>query len=89
MHRRFVGKHVLVTGGSGGIGLATARKFVEEGATVFITGRRQQELDRAVAAIGAGASGIQGDVAKVAELKRLFAEIERLTAKLDVVVANA
>ena len=89
MNHRFAGKFVLVTGGSSGIGLATARLFVEEGATVFITGRRSDLLDRAVDEIGKNVVGIQGDVSKGADLERLFARIEREAGRLDAVIANA
>jgi NAD(P)-dependent dehydrogenase (short-subunit alcohol dehydrogenase family) len=66
------GKSALVTGGTSGIGLATAKRFVQEGAHVFITGRRDQELARAVKEIGRNVTGVQGDVAKLADLDRLF-----------------
>jgi NAD(P)-dependent dehydrogenase (short-subunit alcohol dehydrogenase family) len=66
------GKNALVTGGTSGIGLATAKRFVQEGAHVFITGRRDQELARAVKEIGRNVTGVQGDVAKLADLDRLF-----------------
>ena len=89
MSGRFGGKVVLVTGGSSGIGLATARLFVEEGAKVFITGRRAEELDRAVREIGGDVVRVQGDVARGADLDRLFERIGREAGRLDVVVANA
>jgi NAD(P)-dependent dehydrogenase (short-subunit alcohol dehydrogenase family) len=89
MTDRFRGKFVLVTGGNSGIGLTTARQFVSEGATVFITGRRQEELDKAVSDIGKNAIGVQGDVAKAADLDRLFTQIRASAGRLDVVVANA
>src|SRR3954468_13965363 len=66
------GKVAVITGGTEGIGLATAQLFVNEGAYVFITGRRQKELDEAVTAIGRNATGVQGDVAKLADLDRLY-----------------
>jgi NAD(P)-dependent dehydrogenase (short-subunit alcohol dehydrogenase family) len=66
------GKNALVTGGTSGIGPATAKRFVQEGAHVFITGRRDQELARAVKEIGRNVTGVQGDVAKLADLDRLF-----------------
>ena len=83
------GKIALVTGGNSGIGLATAKQFVNEGAYVFITGRRQQELDAAVKEIGKNVTAVKGDVAKLDDLDRLFAQIKRDKGKLDVVFANA
>ena len=83
------GKVALVTGGNSGIGLATAKRFVAEGATVYVTGRRQDALDAAVQEIGAGAVGVQGDVSNLADLDRLYAQIEREQGRLDVVFANA
>jgi NAD(P)-dependent dehydrogenase (short-subunit alcohol dehydrogenase family) len=82
-------KFALVTGGSAGIGLATAKALSVEGAHVFITGRRRQELDAAVEEIGAQATGIQADAGSLADLDRLFAVIGQQTDRLDVVVANA
>ncbi|MER6222629.1 SDR family NAD(P)-dependent oxidoreductase [Streptomyces sp. 900105755] len=83
------GKISLVTGGSAGIGLATARRFVEEGATVYVTGRRKAELDAAVETLGGRAIGIQSDVSHLAALDELFAIIQDGSGRLDVVVANA
>ena len=83
------GKVALVTGGNSGIGLATAKRFVHEGAYVFITGRRKPELDRAVEEIGRNVTGIQGDVASLEDLDRLFEQIRRQSGKLDIVFANA
>jgi NAD(P)-dependent dehydrogenase (short-subunit alcohol dehydrogenase family) len=83
------GKIALVTGGNSGIGLATARQFVREGAYVFITGRRDAELAAAVKQIGENVTGVQGDVSNVADLDRLFAQIKREKGKLDIVFANA
>ena len=83
------GKIVLITGGTSGIGLATARQFVNEGAYVFITGRREPELAAAVKEIGRNVSGVQGDVSNLADLDRLFAQIRKEKGKLDVVFANA
>jgi NAD(P)-dependent dehydrogenase (short-subunit alcohol dehydrogenase family) len=83
------GKVALVTGGTSGIGLATAQRFVAEGAYVFITGRRQTELDAAVEAIGKNVTGVQSDVSNLADLDRLFAKIEQAQGHLDVVFANA
>jgi NAD(P)-dependent dehydrogenase (short-subunit alcohol dehydrogenase family) len=82
-------KVALVTGGSTGIGLAIARRFAAEGATVYLTGRHQAELDAAVAAIGERAIGVQSDVSKLGDLDRLFEEIKAHSGRLDVVVANA
>jgi NAD(P)-dependent dehydrogenase (short-subunit alcohol dehydrogenase family) len=86
---RLVGKIVLITGGSSGIGLASARRFVSEGAFVFITGRRQQELDNALAEIGHDVRALQGDVSKVDDLERIIATIREEKGHLDVVFANA
>lgn len=83
------GKTALITGGTSGIGLATAKVFVHEGATVFITGRRERELEEAVKEIGRSVTGVQGDVAKVDDLDRLFARIQREQGGLDIVFANA
>jgi NAD(P)-dependent dehydrogenase (short-subunit alcohol dehydrogenase family) len=83
------GKIALVTGGNSGIGLATAKRFVSEGAYVFITGRRTEELAAAVKEIGKNVTGVQGDVSKLADLDRLFAQIKREKGKLDIVFANA
>src|SRR6185295_4293657 len=83
------GKIALITGGNSGIGLATAKQFVSEGAYVFITGRRDKELAASVKEISKTAAGIQGDVSNLADLDRLFAQIKREKGKLDVVFANA
>jgi NAD(P)-dependent dehydrogenase (short-subunit alcohol dehydrogenase family) len=83
------GKIALVTGGNSGIGLATAKRFVNEGAYVFITGRRKPELDAAVNEIGENVTGVQGDVSNLADLDRLFAQIQQEKGKLDIVFANA
>jgi NAD(P)-dependent dehydrogenase (short-subunit alcohol dehydrogenase family) len=83
------GKIALVTGGSSGIGLATTRQLVNEGAYVFITGRRERELVAAVEEIGINVTGVQGDVSKLGDLDRLFAQIKRDKGKLDIVFANA
>jgi NAD(P)-dependent dehydrogenase (short-subunit alcohol dehydrogenase family) len=82
------GKVAVITGGTTGIGFAAAKLFVEEGAYVFITGRRQRELDAAVKAIGSNVTGVQGDVAKLADLDRLYAAV-KAKGKLDIVFANA
>src|SRR5947207_12070297 len=83
------GKIALITGGNGGIGLATAKQFVNEGAYVFITGLREPELAAAVKEIGRNVTGVQGDVSNLGDLDRLFARIKREKGKLDVVFANA
>jgi NAD(P)-dependent dehydrogenase (short-subunit alcohol dehydrogenase family) len=83
------GKVAVVTGGSTGIGLATARRFVAEGASVFITGRRQKELDLAVADIGGDVTAVPADSARLADLDALYAAVKEKHGKLDVVVANA
>jgi NAD(P)-dependent dehydrogenase (short-subunit alcohol dehydrogenase family) len=83
------GKIALVTGGNSGIGLATAKQFVNEGAYVFITGRRAPELARAVKEIGRNVTGVRGNVSNLDDLDRLFAQIEREKDKLDIVFANA
>jgi len=88
MHR-LERKISLVTGGTSGIGLATAKQFVNEGAYVFITGRREPELAAAVKEIGGNVTGVQGDVSNLADLDRLFAQIRKEKGKLDVVFANA
>ena len=82
-------KVAVITGGTTGIGFATAKLFVEEGAFVFITGRRQKELDQAVKAIGRNITGVQGDVAKLADLDRLYKTVEAKGRRIDVVFANA
>jgi NAD(P)-dependent dehydrogenase (short-subunit alcohol dehydrogenase family) len=83
------GKIALITGGNSGIGLATAKRFVQEGAFVFITGRTQSKLDDAVKQVGSNVAGVQGDVAKLEDLDRLFATIKQQKGKLDIVFANA
>lgn len=83
------GKVALITGGSSGIGLVTARRFVKEGAYVFITGRRQAELDQAVVQIGKNITAVQGDVSNLDDLDRLYKEIAAKKGKLDVLFANA
>jgi NAD(P)-dependent dehydrogenase (short-subunit alcohol dehydrogenase family) len=85
---KLLGKVALVTGGSSGIGLATAARFIEEGARVFITGRRQTELDAAVATLG-NVTAIRADSSSVADLDTVFATIEKEAGKLDVLFANA
>ena len=89
MTSKLSGKVALVTGGSAGIGLGIAKRFAEEGARVFITGRRQSELDKAVTAIGGGSAAIQGDAANLADLDRIFAQIEAQAGRIDVLAVNA
>jgi NAD(P)-dependent dehydrogenase (short-subunit alcohol dehydrogenase family) len=89
MAGKLEGKIALVTGGSSGIGLATAQRFVKEGAFVYITGRRQSELDRAAATIGAQARAVRADVSKLADLDQLFEQIRTENGRLDVLFANA
>src|ERR1700722_8013933 len=89
MPRRLEGKVAVVTGGTEGIGFATAKVFVKEGAYVFITGRRQKELDEAVKAIGSNVSGVQGDVAKLSDLDRLYEIVSKMKGRIDIVFANA
>jgi NAD(P)-dependent dehydrogenase (short-subunit alcohol dehydrogenase family) len=83
------GKVAVVTGGNSGIGLATARRFALEGAHVFITGRRKAELDAAVKALGPRVTGVQGDVAVLADLDRLYAVVKEQQGRVDVLFANA
>ena len=89
MSGKLEGKVALITGGSSGLGLATARRFAAEGARVFITGRRQAELDAAVAQIGGDAVGVQGDISSLADLDRLYEVIRQQAGRLDVLFANA
>ena len=83
------GKVAVITGGSAGIGLAAAKLFVKEGANVFITGRRQKELDAAVKEIGSNVTGVQSDVANLADLDRLFDTVKKQKGRIDVLFANA
>jgi len=83
------GKIGLITGGTSGIGLATAKRFVHEGAYVFITGRRDPELAAAVKEVGSNVAGVRGDVSNLGDLDRLFAHIGREKGTLDIVFANA
>ena len=86
---KLYGKVAVVTGGSAGIGLASAKLFVKEGAYVFITGRRPNELDWAVKAIGSNVTGVQGDVANLDDLDRLYAAVKSTGRRIDVLFANA
>jgi NAD(P)-dependent dehydrogenase (short-subunit alcohol dehydrogenase family) len=88
--KRLDGKIAVITGGNSGIGLATAQRFVEEGAYVFITGRRQSELDAAVKQIGKNnVTGVQGDVSNLADLDRLYDTVKQQKGRIDVLFANA
>lgn len=89
MSGKLDGKVAVITGGSTGIGLATAQKFVAEGAYVFVTGRRQGELDKAVKLIGKNVTAVQSDVAKLEDLDKLYETVAREKGKLDIVVTNA
>ena len=89
MSKKLEGKVALVTGGSAGIGLATAKRFAEEGAFVFITGRRQAELDAAVKEIGPNATAVRADAGNLADLTRLFETVKSAKGRVDVLYANA
>lgn len=89
MPQKLSNKIALVTGGSSGIGLATAKRFASEGAYVFITGRRQTELDAAAKELGGNATAVRGDVANLTDLDRLFDTIKQQKGRLDVLFANA
>jgi NAD(P)-dependent dehydrogenase (short-subunit alcohol dehydrogenase family) len=90
MADKFAGKSAVITGGSTGIGLATAKRFVQEAMDhVFITGRRKDALDRAVAEIGKNVTAVQGDVASLSDLDRLYDEVRKQNRKIDVIFANA
>jgi len=89
MTSKLSGKVALVTGGSAGIGLGIAKRFAEEGARVFITGRRQSELERAVTAIGGKATAVQGDTSDLADLDHIYATIKDKAGHLDVLAVNA
>jgi NAD(P)-dependent dehydrogenase (short-subunit alcohol dehydrogenase family) len=86
---KLTGKIALITGGSEGIGFGTAQEFINEGAFVFITGRRKPQLEEAVTRLGENSFGIQADAGKLPELDRMYAEIKRVKGKLDIVFANA
>ncbi len=83
------GKVAVITGATSGMGLAAAKRFVEEGAYVFITGRRQENLDQAVQAIGRNVTGVQGDIASLNDLDRLFTTVRELKGHIDVLYAHA
>jgi NAD(P)-dependent dehydrogenase (short-subunit alcohol dehydrogenase family) len=89
MTGKLAGKVALVTGGSAGIGLGIAKHFAEEGARVFIVGRRQSQLDQAVTAIGGDAAAIQGDISNIANLDRIYATVEAQAGHIDVLAVNA
>ena len=89
MSGKFENKIVVVTGGTSGIGLATAKHFAAEGASVFITGRRQEELDAAVKTIGGRVSGVGADMSKLADIDRLYAAVQKKHSQIDVLVTNA
>jgi NAD(P)-dependent dehydrogenase (short-subunit alcohol dehydrogenase family) len=86
---RLEGKIAVITGSNSGIGLASAKRFVAEGAHIYITGRRQEELDRAVQAIGTGVTAVQGDVSNLEALDRLFSKVRSDRGRVDVLFANA
>ena len=89
MTNKFDNKVVVVTGGTSGIGLATAKAFAAEGASVFITGRRQEALDAAVKQIGGRVTGVRGDMSRLADIDRLYDAIQQKHSQIDVVFANA
>lgn len=89
MSKRLEGKVAVVTGGSTGIGLGTAKRLAAEGAHVYITGRRQSELDAAVKEIGPAATAVQGDVANLSDLDRLYSQVKQEKGHIDVLFANA
>lgn len=89
MANRFNNKVVVVTGGTSGIGLATAKAFSDEGASVFITGRRQEALDKALKTIGGRVTGVKGDMSRLADIDRLYDAVQQQHSQIDIVVANA
>lgn len=89
MAKKLEGKVAVITGGNSGMGLATAKQFVEEGAHVYITGRRQKELDDAVKEVGRNVTGFRGDVSNLADLDRLYQVVKEKHGRVDVVFANA
>ena len=89
MGNKLEGKIAVITGGNSGIGLATAKRFVSEGAYVFITGRRQKELDGALSEIGKNVMGVQGDVSNLADIDRLYKTVNDEKCNIDILFANA
>jgi NAD(P)-dependent dehydrogenase (short-subunit alcohol dehydrogenase family) len=89
MSKKLEGKIALITGGNSGIGLATAKRFVAEGAKVIITGRRKENLDAAVKEIGSNVTAIQADASKLEDIDRVYAEIKKQYGRIDVLFANA
>jgi NAD(P)-dependent dehydrogenase (short-subunit alcohol dehydrogenase family) len=87
--KRLKGKIAVITGGSSGIGLATAKRFVEEGASVFLTGRRQSEVDNAIKEIGKNVAGIQGDISNLEDLDHLYDTVNQEKGRIDILFANA
>jgi NAD(P)-dependent dehydrogenase (short-subunit alcohol dehydrogenase family) len=87
--KKLEGKVAVITGGNSGIGFATAQRFVQEGAYVYITGRRQTELDDAVKKIGNNISGFKGDVSNLADLDQLYSSVQQQKSKIDILFANA
>jgi NAD(P)-dependent dehydrogenase (short-subunit alcohol dehydrogenase family) len=89
MSGKLAGKVAVVTGGSAGIGLEAAKRFAQEGARVFITGRDRARLDRAVAEIGDGTIGVQGDVSKLSDIDRIYSVVKESAEHIDVLFVNA
>src|SRR5437879_11519119 len=89
MSKKLEGKVAIVTGGSAGIGLGAAKRFAEEGAKVFITGRKQEGLDRAVAEIGHGAVGVKADASVLADIDRIYETVKVQAGRIDVLFLNA
>src|SRR5712664_1522721 len=90
MSKKFAGKIAVVTGGATGMGLATVKRFVQEGMDhVFITGRRKDALDAAVAEVGKNVTAVQGDVASLSDLDRLYDAVKKLCRPIDIIFANA
>lgn len=89
MDKKLGNKVAVVTGGSAGIGLGAAKRFAAEGAQVFLTGRRQSELDKAVAAIGSNATGIAGDASKLSDIDRIYKTVKDQSGRIDILFVNA